>query len=1286
MTNERPPAERRGFDRWLPIVAAAAVGAFVVWMLPRPSKDVVLVDGTQRWASDTAPPKRSVIWKPAEPLPAAPHDLAAADSLVRPQLAEGGRAIYYTRQQPGGGADIYRSEFDGKSWLPGEPVAAINSAGGDYGPFISPDGETLLLYSDREGGFGGYDLYQSRRTEAGWEEPRNLGPLVNSPAHEYDPSLTPDGRRLFFSSNRTPRMEERLREAAAGGEASPWKATLRAEVALEHFDIYVAGRDAAADEWQPAANLRAVNLPGTNEGEPCISADGAFLYFVSDRPNTQGKRPNYDIYRLRFAATGPTALENLGSGVNTAANEHDPALSSDGFRIVFSSDRVGGNPEQYALYSSLAAETFDERSWSTSHLQFLSRNWWWLTLLALLLGLVAALVWYFREMSRRRAPVPVFFLLALVLHMLMISGAFLIPIQGVTIAERIRQKIEQIVATDVVLESDPVEASGPQAFETVAEPLAAVQTEAVAAVPRQAAVDPTMPRPMVQPSDVKLSTAFNREQITERITEGDPVVVQQIEDPSLERRESIVERMLAETAVEIDPAPAAREAPAEAAAPRETVVTERAETDAKIEVSTAAIQPNQPAPKNTIVAETIPAADSEAVDVPTTRRTAELPERTVRPDAVASENARVETLDVPVPVARPAIDAMPAQAAVEVGRRAAEQRPDVPDAVAVETPRIPVKPTADAGGRTPDAAPAPPTAITAVKPSSLPRKDRAGAAAEAANEAIATDALAPKPAATKGEVAVSETVQVELTRDPGSAQVEIAAREVGAPTAAPASLLQPVPAAQPITVPSPAAPQRPAVSASVARRATAPTLDVAGATQIAAAALAGPKPAAAKPPVSEPAAADVSVARAAPAAVRAGGATPPVAGDRAAGPRLVSLQASPVGGRVETSAALPSGQVEAALARRRSVPAAMLYAQEQIGLQQMLRKRVVDETSKQELVDAFGGRPETLEAIRRGLHWLAMVQHEDGRWKLQTFPDGPNGEKFTGQGRHDTDTGATGLALLPFLGDGHTPLSGRYQDRVARGLQWLVKNQKPDGDLTVGPPNQATMYAHGIATIALCEAFGMTRETWLQEPAQRAIDFIVKSQHDAGGWRYQPKQPGDTSVVGWQVMALKSGQMAGLNVPAPTLEKAQAFLETTRTGPNKCQFAYSPGAGPGRPGITGEGLLCMQYLGWKRESAEVTATIDYILQNLPAPGKFDSYYLYYGTQSVFHVQGQSWEKWNKAMSDTILSTQVKDGPHLGTWDPTDEFEGHGGRIYSTALRLLCLEVYFRHLPLYQVIQ
>ena len=68
------------------------------------------------------------------------------------------------------------------------------------------------------------------------------------------------------------------------------------------------------------------------------------------------------------------------------------------------------------------------------------------------------------------------------------------------------------------------------------------------------------------------------------------------------------------------------------------------------------------------------------------------------------------------------------------------------------------------------------------------------------------------------------------------------------------------------------------------------------------------------------------------------------------------------------------------------------------------------------------------------------------------------------------------------------------------------------------------MYAQGLATIALCEGYGLSGDKALKEPAQKAIDFIVKAQDPDKGGAYTPRQDSDTSVTGWQVMALKSGR------------------------------------------------------------------------------------------------------------------------------------------------------------------
>src|SRR5262249_17282919 len=148
----------------------------------------------------------------------------------------------------------------------------------------------------------------------------------------------------------------------------------------------------------------------------------------------------------------------------------------------------------------------------------------------------------------------------------------------------------------------------------------------------------------------------------------------------------------------------------------------------------------------------------------------------------------------------------------------------------------------------------------------------------------------------------------------------------------------------------------------------------------------------------------------------------------------------------------------------------------------------------------------------------------------------------TNGGQHN-DTAGTAFGLLPLLGAGQTHKGGgknasKYTKNVDKAIKWLMLNQKADGNLGGG------MYAHGLATIALSEAYGLTSDPNRQKPAQKAINYIVKAQSDNGGWRYVPRQGGDTSVVGWQVMALKSGQMAGLDVPSLTLEGAKKWLDS----------------------------------------------------------------------------------------------------------------------------------------------
>jgi hypothetical protein len=381
----------------------------------------------------------------------------------------------------------------------------------------------------------------------------------------------------------------------------------------------------------------------------------------------------------------------------------------------------------------------------------------------------------------------------------------------------------------------------------------------------------------------------------------------------------------------------------------------------------------------------------------------------------------------------------------------------------------------------------------------------------------------------------------------------------------------------------------------------------------------------------------------------------------------------------------PSASPADGLPRRGSRAPSVLDIHERVGLQAMFRLRQDD--LKDSAVAELGGSEETIKAVRQGLDWLTTHQHGDGHWSLDRFYKEPKGRSLPGKGWIISDTAATGFALLPLLADGNTHQAGRHRQSVQQALEWLLRHQKPDGELNVQTGQNTRMYAHAIATITLCEAYGMTRDAALRDPAQRAVGFILRAQHpQSGGWRYEPRVPADTSVVGWQVMALKSAQMASLDVPPEPLALVLKWLRSVEgKGQELGTFRYQAGSGITAP-MTAEGLLCLQYLGAPVNDPSLQAGVEWLLKHLPKQGSETSYYWYYGTQVMYHMQGPPWQQWNRALRDMLVETQHKDGDLAGTWDPHDQWENQAGRIYGTSLRLLMLEVYYRHLPLYQLRQ
>ncbi len=327
-----------------------------------------------------------------------------------------------------------------------------------------------------------------------------------------------------------------------------------------------------------------------------------------------------------------------------------------------------------------------------------------------------------------------------------------------------------------------------------------------------------------------------------------------------------------------------------------------------------------------------------------------------------------------------------------------------------------------------------------------------------------------------------------------------------------------------------------------------------------------------------------------------------------------------------------------------------------------------------------GATPESEHAVGLALKWLAEHQMPDGGWNFDHAQCKGCGGKCSGRGSlPQARNAATGLALLPFLGAGQTHITGQYKKEVKEGLYYLKRrmvSSKRGGSL-IEPGGQ--MYAHGIASIALCEAYAMTRDEALRPPAQEAIDFICFAQDEVGGgWRYQPRTRGDTSILGWQVMALKSGHMAYLRVPSSTVRGAYKFLDSVEADSGS-QYGYT-GPGTGRGATTAIGLLCRMYLGWKQDEPALVRGVQLLGER--GPSTSDMYYNYYATQVMSHMGGPLWEDWNKVMRDELVAAQATAGHERGSWYMNSRHGGQGGRVYCTSMATMILEVYYRHMPIY----
>lgn len=336
--------------------------------------------------------------------------------------------------------------------------------------------------------------------------------------------------------------------------------------------------------------------------------------------------------------------------------------------------------------------------------------------------------------------------------------------------------------------------------------------------------------------------------------------------------------------------------------------------------------------------------------------------------------------------------------------------------------------------------------------------------------------------------------------------------------------------------------------------------------------------------------------------------------------------------------------------------------------------------SKEQLLAEMGGTQGTEDTVKAGLDWLARNQQRDGTWSMQgPFSDGTGLENRSA---------ATGLALLCFLGAGHTHTSGEHQDRVRRGLDALLARQQFDGDFYRRDGDQSEipnhhLYSHAIGMIVVCELLAMTGDERLREPAIKAVAFSEKYQSPEGGWRYSLGVDADLSVTGWFVIGLQSARMAGIDVKPETWAGIERMLYRVASE-DGIRYSYKKNEEP-TLSMTAEGVLCRQYLGWKKAEPQMADSVAYLTAHPIDFAAKDYYYWYYATQVMHNVEGEAWATWNQVMREAIPANQTRTGRERGSWEPEgDRYAmSGGGRLYGTTLMILTLESYYRHLPLYR---
>jgi len=386
-------------------------------------------------------------------------------------------------------------------------------------------------------------------------------------------------------------------------------------------------------------------------------------------------------------------------------------------------------------------------------------------------------------------------------------------------------------------------------------------------------------------------------------------------------------------------------------------------------------------------------------------------------------------------------------------------------------------------------------------------------------------------------------------------------------------------------------------------------------------------------------------------------------------------------------------------------------------------------------LDREGGSEATESAVLAALWWLKRHQNEDGSWSSNGFLRVCDKEKYgsecqhkdaskayeeTGEGFEGNDVGVTALAMLAYLGFAHTHRDGEiteFRQVMKKAMKWMLKQQVKSSDPTLdglyGAPVESLdewIYNHSIATMAMSELLLLSRDKIkLQKSVEKASRWIIRAQNPGYGWKYgYITGKNDTSVTGWMVLALKTAKACSISrfikikkdEFQPAFEGALAWFESATSSVNGITGYEGPGDEGSRlqkhypedypfskklSCMTAVGVLCRIFSGQSRRHDAIKQGVGILMDEVPtwqpATGKRQSkinlYYWYYATYALFQFGGTKWKEWKSAMVDALVPTQRVGGCEDGSWDPIGEWGIAGGRVYSTAIGAMTLEVYYR---------